>query len=136
MKNWFLFIAMALLAFFAVGAGLYTVGGPFAARLERQDFDLLQDLNQMATRLKCNEPEIVLPETLQSNEMGTFCNGKYQRWTPVDRKRPDVAVSYHRKSDTTFKLCAAFHDPSRSGLAMRYVTGFDPKTGCLHRVMR
>ena len=101
-----LLVAVALLG------GVWAVGGPVAARLQRQDDQRWQDLSQLHRYLTCRPRDRStqpLPEALDSAD---YCPsfqllGRDGR-SPFTDPVTGAPYTYRRLSDSRFEVCATF----------------------------
>lgn len=137
MINRVLFVSMALLVVSAIGAGLYSVGGPKQARMEKEDRELLSDMRVLARHLRCSDQdEEVLPQSVAYDERVSYCGADRVIWRLTARQRPAVPIAYQRVSDTAFKVCAEFHDPTFAAMKDWKLHDFDRSSGCVLGTIR
>ncbi len=102
--NRLLLIGFCLAVAFAIGAGLWVVGGPEYARTVEQDRNRVFDLDALAGQIACvGQPKRPLPENLEKLEP---CLGRQ------DANRTDAITnkpySYAVLGPDVFEVCAEF----------------------------
>jgi hypothetical protein len=117
-------VALGALVAGLVVAGLVSVGGPGAARTERQDDTRLDDLQRLASYVRCvaDTQDRTLPGALRPVET---CEGGQRFEDPYT----GAPYRYEKVTDTAFRLCAGFGNAARLN-AIR-AAEIDPATGCL-----
>lgn len=118
----------ALIGFVALGVigGLFAVGGPGYARMEKSDAQRVADLRRLANYYRC-----VGIEEVQDGTSPHYCRGIIEK---PDLRDPvtDAAYTYTSDSDLEFALCATFQtDQATSGRQRNRQLYFDGSVGCL-----
>ena len=122
----FIIAVMAIVA--AIGAGLAVVGPPADARMERNDWVRLRDLQNLASLIDCGDGGLDLPETLEGYQ---FCG--FTATAPRD-PLTDAPYKYSKLDHDTFEVCATFEtlkEQKQDRFGRSEMLRRDGKTGCL-----
>ncbi len=98
-------IALTILALSAVAAGIVSVGGPNAARIEKRDNQRLSELRSLVWHTQClaRENGNILPDMLTVTDT---CPDKLTE----DSLLRTEGYRYLKVDETSFKICADFED--------------------------
>ncbi len=125
-----LLIGLVAVVIAALIGGFMVVGGPGYARLEKQDAQRANDLQQLYGFLQCRASDNVLPANIEdTGYCGTYL-GSVSTADPVTAEPYD----YRRVSDTSFVICATFVTEVHKG-NNRYpykALKFEGQVGCRH----
>lgn len=136
-KAFYLGAAIAIVV--AIFAGIWTVGGPIAARDDRFDQRRYEDLREIALALHCSNWRIsqpVLPEKLDIESIRAYCGGVQITPDVLVDNETGVPYTYRKTGENDYAVCAVFHDADRTmrlnyqGLPI-WNAAFDPDTGCV-----
>jgi hypothetical protein len=131
--NRILFIGFCLAVAFAIGVGLWVVGGPEYARMVEQDRQRVLDLDALADQIACvGQAKRVLPDNLQGLEP---CFGRQEA------NRNDAVTNdpyrYTVLGPDTFEVCADLAiDPKAARRTLPYKNDLvlrGGNTACLER---
>jgi len=123
----------------AILLGIFTIGGPNAARRDMFDLRRYENLTQIAAALHCANWRILqpqLPEKLDLESIRAYCGGiEIQADVLVDNET-NVPYDYTRLNETAFSVCAVFYDAEKAMRLNyqgypRWNATFNPDTGCI-----
>ncbi|WP_176248571.1 MULTISPECIES: hypothetical protein [unclassified Sulfitobacter] len=131
--NRLLFIGFCLVVAFAIGVGLWVVGGPEYARMVDQDRQRVFDLDVLADQIACvGQPKRVLPDNLEELEP-CFGRPDANRNDPVT----NMPFRYTVLGPDAFELCAELAiDPKAARRTLPYKNDLILRSGntvCLVR---
>ncbi len=113
--------ALVLCCALAVGAGLWTIGGPFQARIERRDSQRLDDIRWIARHAACLREHGHAPDGNDPR-----CAEPERRADPYSGKPYAVDASM----DGMIRVCAEFETNAHRSSRFR-IGDFDPNSGCV-----
>lgn len=120
-------VVLTLLVVVAIGAGLWMVGGPRAARIEKRDRARFDDLERLVPYVKCvaRRNDKKLPDRL---EVVASCDQ-----TNLHLADPFTGASYHyeKVDENTFRLCAEFERSKTLSIPVGAMHRLNRETGCI-----
>lgn len=135
------FLAFAVLAVgLAIAAGLWATGGPGEQRARRYDEARVDELRKLAHALLCLTPvtrKHPLPEILTTSGISPSCKGLIFVDQDLLDDETGKPYRYQRVNDSSFRLCADFHDSET--VAREILSAYDRYTtggASLHTYMR
>ena len=103
--NRILLIGFCALIAAAIGGGLWVVGSPKHARLQKLDDQRLEDLVGWRNRLRCFDHKEVLPESLADAGICPGSSGFANDAPSATDPATGVPYVYNRLNDQDFEVC-------------------------------
>tara|TARA_R110000850_G_scaffold234966_4_gene359847 strand:+ start:946 stop:1374 length:429 start_codon:yes stop_codon:yes gene_type:complete len=128
--NRILLIGFCALVAAAIGGGLWVVGSPTHARMQKQDADRLEDLAGWRSRLRCVGDDEVLPQSLAEVPDCPGSTAFASRALPTQDAVTGAPYVYHRLSDQAFEVCVTLAlDPEEARKAGFLRTDMELRAG-------